>query len=621
MKHTLWATTLGAAVALAVLASPASAMVRGKPVHGLSLYGEPKYGPDFKNFDYVNPAAPKGGTIRMSGFGTFDSFNPFAVKGTSAGLIQAMGAANYMYFVESLFVRGADEPGTSYCLLCQTVEVAPDGTWEEFTLRPEAKFHDGSPVTADDVVFSFEQLMAKGAPLFQMYWGDVIKAEKTGDRKVKFHFKDGGNTELPGIVGELPVLSKAWWSKHDVANSTLDVPVFSGPYKLDKFEPGRYVVFKRDPNYWGRNLPVTKGAFNFDEIRIDYYRDDDVAFEAFKAYQFDYHLENVSMRWATAYDKSVVDSGLMVKDDIRDGLPDRAQIFVMNMRKPLFTDRRVREAFALAFDFDWGNKNLSYGLFAPVNSYWVGSELASTGVPQGEELAILEKYRGKIPDEVFTKPFTPPRTDASGNNRDNLVKARTLLTAAGWTVKNGVLVNAKGEPFEFEFLLAQQSMEKWVNPFFQNLAKLGIKGRIRVVDTTQYINRITNFDFDMMVGGPGESISPGNEQRENWGSASADKKGGRNVGGIKDPVVDAIVEELIVAKTRESLVAHTRALDRVLLWNWYGIPMLSTPSDWIAYWNKFDKPAKVPMQGPDPALWWYDSVKAAKVDAARGTKK
>ncbi len=620
MKRTV-CTALGAVLAFTALSSPASALVRGKPVHGLALYGEPKYPADFKNFDYVNPTAPKGGTLRMSGFGTFDSFNPFAVKGTSAALMQGQGAANYMYFVESLMVRGADEAASSYCLVCQTVELAPDGTWEEFTLRPEAKFHDGTPITADDVVFSFEQLMTKGAPAFQLYWGDVAKAEKTGPLKVKFHFKNPGNTELPTIMGELPILSKAWWSKHDVAASTLDVPVFSGPYKLDKFEAGRYVVFKRDPNYWGRNLAVNKGAFNFDEIRVDYYRDDDVAFEAFKAYQFDYHLENVSLRWATAYDKSVVESGLMVKDDIRDGLPDRAQIFAMNMRKPMFQDRRVREALALAFDFDWGNKNLSYGLFAPMGSYWIGSELASSGLPQGEELAILEKYRGKIPDEVFTRPFSPPRTDASGNNRENLVKAKNLLTAAGWTTKNGALVNAKGEPFEFEFLLAQQSMEKWVNPFFQNLAKLGIKGRIRVVDTTQYINRITNFDFDMMVGGPGESISPGNEQRENWGSAAADKKGGRNVGGIKDPVVDAIVEELIVAKTRESLVAHTRALDRVLLWNWYGIPMLSTPADWIAYWNKFGKPAKVPMQGPDLALMWYDTAKAAKVDAARGAKK
>ena len=621
MKRSLFAAWAMALVLAVGIAAPASAIVRGKPVHGLALYGEPKYGPDFKNFDYVNPNAPKGGTIRMSGFGTFDSFNPFAVKGTSAALMQSQGAASYMYFVESLMVRGADEPASSYCLVCQTVELAPDGTWEEFTLRPEAKFHDGTPITPEDVVFSFEQLMAKGAPLFQLYWGDVTKAEKTGERKVRFQFKDGGNTELPTILGELPILNKAFWSKHDVANSTLDVPVFSGPYKLDKFEPGRYVVFKRDPNYWGRNLAVVKGAFNFDEIRVDYYRDDDVAFEAFKAYQFDYHVENTSLRWATAYDKSLVDSGLMVKDEVRDGLPDRAQIFAMNMRRDKFKDRRVREALALAFDFDWGNKNLAYGLFAPMSSYWVGSELASSGLPQGEELAILEKYRGKIPDEVFTKPFSPPRTDASGNNRDNLVKARALLTAAGWTTKNGALVNTKGEPFEFEFLLAQQGLEKWVNPYFQNLAKLGIKGRIRLVDTTQYINRITNFDFDMMVGGPGESISPGNEQRENWGSASGDKKGGRNIGGIKDPVVDAIVEDLIVAKTRESLIAHTHALDRVLLWNWYGIPEISTPTEWIAYWNKFDKPAKTPMQGPDPALLSYDAAKAAKVDAARGAKK
>ncbi|MBX7198283.1 MAG: extracellular solute-binding protein [Rhodospirillaceae bacterium] len=620
MRRTVYAA-LTAALAFTALSAPADAFVRGKPVHGLAMYGEPKFPADFKNFDYVNPTAPKGGTLRMSGFGTFDSFNPFSVKGTPAGLLQYMGAASYMYSIESLFVRGADEPGSSYCLLCQTVEVAPDNTWEEFTLRPEARFHDGTPVTADDVVFSFEQLMAKGAPLFQMYWGDVAKAEKTGPLKVKFHFKNPGNTELPTIMGELPVLSKAWWSKHDLANSTLDIPNFSGPYKIDKFEAGRYVVFKRDPNYWGRNLALTKGAFNFDEIRIDYYRDDDVAFEAFKAYQFDYHVENSSLRWATAYDKAVVDSGLMVKEDVRDGLPDRAQTFTMNLRKPMFQDRRVREALALAFDFDWGNKTLAFGVFAPMNSFWSGSELASSGLPQGEELAILEKYRGKIPDEVFTKPFSQPRTDGSGNNRENLVKAKNLLTAAGWTTKNGALVNARGEPFEFEFLLAQQGLEKWVNPYFQNLAKLGIKGKIRLVDTTQYINRLTNFDFDMIVGGIGQSISPGNEQRENWGSAAADKKGGRNLAGIKNPVVDAIIEDLIVAKTRESLIAHTRALDRVLLWNWYFVPEFSTPADWIAYWNKFGKPGKVPMQGPDLALWWYDAAKAAKVDAARGAKK
>jgi microcin C transport system substrate-binding protein len=620
MKHTLRAT-LGVALAFAVLSPPASAMVRGKPVHGLALYGEPKYGADFKNFDYVNPTAPKGGTIRMSGFGTFDSLNPFSVKGTPAGLLQPLGAGSYMYSVESLLVRGADEPASSYCLVCETVEVAPDGSWEEFTLRAEAKFHDGTPITPEDVVFSFETLMAKGQPLYQLYWGDVTKAEKTGPRKVRFHFKSGENTELPTIMGELPILSKAFWSKHDLASSTLDIPNFSGPYKIDKFEPGRYIVFKRDPNYWGRNLAVVKGAFNFDEIRVDYYRDDDVAFEAFKAYQFDYHVENTSLRWATGYDKTLVDSGLMVKDDVRDGLPDRAQIFAMNMRRDKFKDRRVREALALAFDFDWGNKNLAYSLFAPMSSYWAGSELASSGLPQGEELAILEKYRGKIPDEVFTKPFSPPRTDASGNNRDNLVKAKNLLTAAGWTMKGASLVNAKGEPFEFEFLLVQQGQEKWVNPYFQNLAKLGIKGSIRRVDPTQYINRLNTFDFDMMLGGPGESISPGNEQRENWGSAAADKQGGRNVGGIKDPVVDAIVEDLIVAKTRDSLIAHTHALDRVLLWNWYGIPEISVPTDWIAYWNKFGKPAKVPMQGPDPALFWFDGVKAAKVDAARGAKK
>lgn len=609
----IFAVVLGAS-------APANAIERGKPVHGLAMYGEPKYGPDFKQFEFVNASAPKGGRLRMDAAGGFDSFNPFIAKGIPAAGLNNLGNDRYFYFIEPLMARSGVEAYASYCLICETTEVAPDNSWQEYTLRAEARFHDGTPITADDVVFSFDTLMAKGSPLYEFYWSDVAKVEKLGPHKVRFTFKVTDNAELPMLTGELPVLSKAYWSKRDFESSTLDVPVASGPYRIADFEQGRFITYKRDPNYWGKNLALARGAYNFDEIRIEYYRDEDVAFEAFKADRFDFQAENSSLRWATAYDKATIDAGLMVKDAFEDGQPDGIQIFVMNLRRTKFADIRVRHALALAFDFDWGNKNLSYGLFAPMTSYFAGSELAATGLPQGEELAILEKYRGKIPDEVFTTPFTPPHTDGSGNNRENLLKARELLAAAGWVTKDGVLTNtASGEKFEFEFLTRQQSLEKWINPYLQNLARLGIKGQIRLVDTTQYVNRLTNYDFDMMIGGPGQSMSPGNEQREIWGSESAERDGGRNLGGIKDPAVDAIIEELINAKTRESLMAYARALDRVLLWNWYGVPQLAQGSIWWAYWARFGHPVQVPLHGPHLATWWFDATKSAAVENRRAT--
>lgn len=593
-------------------------MVRGKPVHGIALYGEPKYGPNAV-FDFVNPDAPKGGTLRQSTIGTFDSLNPFVMKGNPAAGLNALGAGSYFDFIEPIMVRGANEPGAYYCLICETVEVGQDGTWVEFVLRAEARFHDGATVTPDDIVFSFKTLTEKGSPLYKLYWGDVVKAEKTGPRKVKFTFKGADNTELPALVGELPVLSKAFWSKHDLASTTLDVPVSTGPYRIDSFEPGRFIVYKRDPNYWGRNLAITNGAYNFDQIRIEYYRDEDVAFEAFKAYQYDLRAENMISRWAIGYDKAVVDAGLVIKGEFKDGEPARPQMFAMNLRRSKFADVRVREAVSLAFDFDASNKTLAYGLVSPVTSFFMNSELASSGLPEGEELKILEKYRGKIPDEVFTKTFSPPRTDGTGNNRENLLAARNLLTAAGWEVKGGILTNAKtGEKFEFEFLTPQAAQEKWINPFLKNLERLGIKGTLRVVDSTQYLNRLNNFDFDMVIGGPGQSASPGNEQRELWGTASADRPGSRNWSGIKNPVIDEIIEQLIVAPTRESLVAHTRALDRVLLWNRYFVHEFSLVGNWLGYWNKFGLPPKTPLSGPQLATWWFDATKAAAIDAKRG---
>lgn len=601
-------------------ATSANAIERGKPVHGLSMYGVPKYGPKDIPTDIVNPKAPKGGTLRMGAVGSFDSLNPFIVKGAPAGGLNYLGNDRHFYFIEPLMARASDEVNATYCLICETTEVAADNTWQEFTIRAEARFHDGTAVKADDVVFSFETLMAKGNPQYKFYWGDVARAEKINDRKVRFWFSNPNNAELPMVMGELPILNKAFWSKRDFESSTLDIPVSTGPYRIAGFEPGRFITYKRDPNYWGKGLPLSQGAYNFDEIRIEYYRDDDVTFEAFKAYQFDLRIESTSARWATAYDTAVVDAGLMKKETFTDGQPDSAQVFVMNLRRDKFSDARVRQALALAFDFDWSNKTLAYGLYAPMSSYFMGSELAATGLPQGEELEILEKYRGKIPDEVFTTPFTPPRTDGSGNNRANLLTARNLLKEAGWEPKNGVLTNTKtGATFELEFLLAQPSLDKWVNPYLQNLSRLGIKGQLRVVDVTQYLNRLNNYEFDMLVGGPGQSASPGNEQREFWGSAAADRPGGRNLSGIKNPAIDGLIEDLIASKSRESLVARTRALDRVLLWNWYTVPQLSHGSIWWAYWAKFGRPERTPLQGPSLATWWFDAAKSSEIDEKRKT--
>jgi microcin C transport system substrate-binding protein len=608
-------------------APAAQALVRGKPVHGLSLYGDVKYPADFKNFEYVNPDAPKGGTLRRRLIGTFDSFNPFSFKGTPPhpGLIHYAGNGSFFYFSEALMVRSADEPMAQYCLICETVTLAEDNMSIEYTLRAEARFHDGTPVTADDVVFSFDTLMSKGHPRYKLYWGDVAKAEKTGERKVKFTFKTDKNTELPMLVGEIPVMSKAFWEKRDIQAATLDIPNATGPYRIDRFEPGRYFVFKRDPNYWGKDLPVTRGAFNFDELRIDYYRDDDVAFRAFLAGELDIYGETDPTRWSTGYDQAMVDAGALVKEAFEDGQPDTVHPFVINTRREKFADPRVRQALGMAFDFEATNRTVGYGLMAPFTSFWMGSDIASSGLPSGLELEILERYRGQIPDEVFTTPYTPPKTDGSGNNRDNLLKAQELLTSAGWELRDGTLTNVKnGEQLTFEFLLHKPLHEKWVGPYLRNLERLGIKGTIRMVDPTQYLNRMNDFDFDMVVGEipfwGGQSNSPGNEQREMWGSAAAGHTGSENWPGIKNPAVDAIIEDMIKAPTRETLLAHAHALDRVLLWSHLVVPAYAETKIWWAYWNILDRPAVTPMHGPNPALWWYSPEKATKTAAARASR-
>jgi microcin C transport system substrate-binding protein len=599
-------------LALLGLAAPAFAADDAPPLHGLALYGDLKYPPGFQHFDYVNPKAPRGGTLRQGvPEATFDSFNPWIIKGNPA-----VGLA--MVF-DSLLVASADEPFSEYGLLAKTVRTPPDRSWVEFELRPEARWHDGKPVTADDVIWTFETLVSKGAPYFHLYYQSVAKAEKTGERRVRFTFKPGTNRELPLIVGQLPVLPKHWWAGRDFDATSLDPPLGSGPYKVGKFETGRFIEYERVPDYWGRDLPVNRGRWNFDVQRFEYYRDSTVALEAFKGGQYDFRVENSAKEWATAYDIPAVADGRIVKKPVRNHRPQGMQCFAMNLRRPLFQDRRVREALSLAFDFEWSNKTLFYGQYKRTRSYYENSDLASSGLPGADELAVLEPFRGKIPDEVFTREYQPPVTDGSGDNRTNLRRAAELLQAAGWKVENGKLVK-DGKPFAFEILLVMPAFERVVLPYAKSLERLGIQASVRTVDSSQYRQRTDNFDFDMIVAGFGESDSPGNEQRDYWTSEAANRPGSSNVLGLADPAVDALVSELIASPDRKALVARTRALDRVLLWGEYAVPNWYIDSDRLAYWNKFGMPEVVPKNGFQLDAWWFDAAKAAALEQRPGSR-
>ena len=580
------------------------------PRHGIAMHGDPKYGPDFQHFDYVNPDAPKGGTVRLSAIGTYDTLNPYTLRGVSA--------AGLGYLFEALMVGSQDEAFSEYGLIAETVEMPEDRSWVAFNLRPEARFHDGKPITAEDVIWSFQTLKEKGDPFYRAYYANVAKAEVVGERKVKFTFEPGDNRELPLIMGQLPVLPKHYWEGREFEKTTLEVPVGSGPYRVESFDAGRSITYVRDPDYWGKDLAVMRGFNNFERIRYDYYRDSTVALEAFKAGTVDFRQENNSKLWATAYDAPQVKSGQIQLLTVPHEIPTGMQGFAMNLRRPLFQDRKVRQALGYAFDFEWSNKNLFYGQYTRTDSYFSNSELASRGLPEGEELAILEKHRGRVPEELFTTPYVPPATDGSGNNRQNLRKAAELLKEAGWTVQGGRLVNAQGQPFDFEILLSSPDFERIAQPFARALERLGIAARIRTVDPAQYETRMESYDYDMTVEVFGQSLSPGNEQRDFWGSASADIPGGRNTIGIKDPVVDELVNLVIAAPSRESLVARTRALDRVLLWGHYIIPHWHIRSFRVAFWDMFGRPAEFPKYGFAFDAWWVDQQKQAAL-GRRGT--
>ena len=603
---------LALAAATALAAAPVAAQeTKVAKGHGLSLGDKLKYPADFKHFDYVNPDAPKGGMAKLYDIGGFDSFNPFIIKGNPAegtGLL-----------FDTLMTRAEDDELSEYGLLAESVEVPEDLSYVIYNLRPEAKFSDGSPVTAEDVIFSLDVLREKGAPHYRLYYKNIAKAEALTPHRVKFTFEGPKNRELPQITGQLPVLSKKYWQGRNFDESSLDPPLGSGPYKVATFEPNRYVVFERVKDWWAKDLPVARGLYNFDGIRYEFYRDPTVALEGFKAGRYDYRIENNSKVWATGYDFPAVATKQVIKEEVASKLPTGMQSFAFNLRRPdKFGDARVREAIALAFDFEWTNKNLFYGQYTRTESYFSNSELAAKGLPSADELKLLEPWRGKIPDAVFTQEFHAPKTDGSGTPRENLRRAATLLREAGWAVKDGALHDAKtGAKLDIEFLLAQPDFERVIAPFLQNLKRLGIDGRIRLVDAAQYINRVREFDFDMIIKSWGESLSPGNEQRDFWTSEAADRPGSQNVGGIKNPAVDALVDAIIAAPDRASLITATHALDRVLLWNHYVVPNWHVTNFRLAYWDRFGIPKVRPPYGTGFFSWWVDPAKDAASQRAR----
>ena len=602
-----------ALLVLAMLAGTADAAQGGGKVHrahAIAMHGEPKYPAGFRHFEYANPDAPKGGTFRTAARGSYDTFNPFNGKGNAAG-----GGMP----VESLLTSSDDEPFSEYGLLAESLEWPEDRSWAVFHLREEARWHDGRPVTVEDVIFSLETLKGKGSPFFRYYYGDVAKAEAVGPRSVRFTFSGTVNRELPLIVGQMPILPKHYWENRDFAATTLEPPLGSGPYRVRDFEPGRHVELERVGDYWGRDLAVNRGRNNFDRIRTDYYRDETAVREALKSGEIDYRRENTAKSWALDYDIAAVRDGRLRKETVRHERGAGMQAFVMNARREVFRDRKVREALAYAFDFEWTNRNLFYGQYTRTASYFANSELASSGLPEGRELELLEPHREGLPPEVFSEPYRVPTTDGGGRPRANLARALELLGEAGWTVRDFELVHeATGRTMSFEIMLVSPAFERVCLPFVRNLKRLGITARLRLVDQSQYIQRLRTRDYDMIVAGWGQSDSPGNEQRDFFGSDAADRASSRNYAGVADPVVDALIESLISAPDRKELVFRTRALDRVLLHGHWVIPNWHINADRILYWDKFGRPAEVPTGGVDTDFWWYDPAKAAALARNQG---
>ena len=587
--------------------------------HGAALLEEPKYPAGFKHFDYVNPSAPKGGVVRLGAQGTFDSFN-IVVAGVKGSPEQGLGL-----IYETLTTASLDEPSAAYGLLAEAFSYPDDYSSVTFRLRPEARWHDGQPVTVEDVIFSFETLKAN-SPTYAFYYGNVIRAEKAGEGEVRFIFDEKGNRELPQIMGQLIILPKHWWEgtapdgrKRDVTQTTLEPPLGSGPYRLKSFDTGRNAVYERVKDYWGANLNVNVGKYNFDEIRYEYYRDATVLLEAFKGDRTDFRSENSARNWATGYDFPARREGRVILEEFPLRATGVMQAFVLNLRRDKFKDQRVRRAFNLAFPFEDINKTIFSGQYERVSSYFHGLELAATGLPEGQELAILETVRDKVPPQVFTIPYKNPVGDTPEAVRNNLREADRLLREAGWELKDRRRVNAQGEVLTVELLADSPNDERVFLPYKAALDRLGIVTTVRTVDDVQYVNRVRAFDFDIVSNVWGQSLSPGNEQREFWGSQAAQREGSRNLAGIADPAVDALIDRVIFAKDRSELVAATKALDRVLLAHDYVVPQWTYLKQRTARWDRFSRPENMPRYGASafPTIWWYDEAKAAKTGAPR----
>jgi microcin C transport system substrate-binding protein len=586
------------------------------PSHGIAMHGRPKYGPGFQHFDYVNPNAPKGGSLYLAGTGTFDTLNAYALKGTpesSIGLVH-----------DSLLRRSLDEPFSLYANIARTIETPEDRSWAAFEIDPRARFADGAPIEPEDVIWTLDTLRTtKARPYFRQFFREVAKAEKVGRHGLRFQFRDSSNRELALLVASsLPVLSRAWWSKHDFDRPLMTPPVGAGRYRLAEIVPGRTAVYERIKDHWAEDLPSQRGSWNFDTIRIDYVGNTQVAREAVKSGYFDYRNENQASAWASAYDIESVRAGHLVKRAVRHRRTAGMQAFILNARRWPFQHVALRRAVALAYDFEWANANLFHGQYKRSLSYFNNSELASRAPPEGEEKEILERLRGRVPESVFGAPYALPENDGSGHPRAALLEAARLLKDAGFALRDMRLVDGKsGRKVEFEILLApaQSGFDRIVLPYVRNLRRLGIEARVRNIDTSQWINRVRKFDFDVVVGGWGSIDSPGNEQRAYWNSAGADVEGGVNYPGLKDKAVDELVELVIEARDRESLVARTRALDRVLLAHHLCVPQWYFDSDRLVFWDKFGIPPPT-REGTSYSVWWVDAEKARRLKAATGNR-
>jgi len=606
--------TLLTAITVFILLIAQNLLAKTNISHAIAMHGEPKYDQNFISVEYVSNNAEKGGSIVRSAIGTYDTFNPFTLKGTSAAGIGLL--------YESLTVGSSDEAFTEYGLLAKSIEWPDDRSWVTFTLRDEAKWHDGKKITSDDVVWTFNTLMEKGHPFYKYYYGDVSEVIKITENKVKFVFATNTNKELVLIVGQLPVLPKHYWENKNFEETTLDFPIGSGPYKVKSFDAGRSITYELDMDYWGFEnniVPIKVGKDNMGSIRYDYYKDRGVEREAFKSGEIDFFSENTSKEWATGYDIDAVTEGLIKKELIPHENPQGMQAFAFNTRKDIFADKRVRKALSFAFDFEWTNKNLFYGAYKRTDSFFENSELASSGLPSQAELAYLNPYIDQLPKEIFNEEYSNPKTDGSGFIRNELQEATKLLQEAGWKLRDGKLENSNGEPFEFEILLVSPAFERIVLPFIDNLEKLGINASLRTIDSSQYQKRIESFDFDMVVFTFSQSLSPGNEQRNFWSSGAADTNGSRNIIGIKNNVIDLLIENLINAKDREDLITISRALDRVLLWNYYVIPQWHISAYRVLYWDMFDQPKQKPKYSLGFDTWWVNQNKFNFINSQRST--